>query len=334
MTTEGKLWDTAPAAGIGKTTYVPIPVGVTATGSDLEIGMHVLEGTRPGPKLAIVSTHHGDELFTAELTRRVVASLDPAEVSGTIYAIPVANPLAFEWGTRNTVQDGSNMNRVFPGDDHGWITEVMARGVTDALLPGIDHLIDLHCGATDTTIHYTYTQAASDEFGARIHQLAQLAGADVLWESKGPAGTLAGNAMDQGVVTVIVEAGGGTSFATHLEDRAFNGLLNIMKEIGMISGEPIIHRPRVVVRSGTALRPRHGGIFVPEIGIDALGGRFEMGTVFGRVISVRTMQEIDRVVAPYDKTEVMMVRDRTSKVHPGDYAYIVGDGDSGYLLDS
>jgi predicted deacylase len=332
MTSHNLTWADAPRAGIGKATYVPIPVGETASGVTLEIGMHVLEGSKPGPKLGIVSTHHGDELFTAELTRRLVAATNPAELSGTIFAVPVANPLAFEWGTRHTPQDMTNMNRVFPGNDAGWITETMARALTDAIVPQIDHLIDLHCGATDTTIHYTYTRKPDDDFSRRIHELALIAGAEVLWESAGPAGTLAGDAANRGVVTVIVEAGGGTSFGTPLEERSMRGLLNIMKKIGMLAGEPVVDPARAVVRTGTAPRPRQGGIFIPEIGLDQLGKQVPKGTLLGRVVSSKTMAEIDRVVAPYGKTEIMMVRDRISKVHPGDYAYIVGDGDSGYAL--
>jgi hypothetical protein len=325
-------WGAAPLGGIGKTTYVPIPVGVIGSGTDLQIGMHVLEGAKPGPKVGIVSTHHGDELFTAELTRRLVASLDPRDVAGTIFAVPVANPLAFEWGTRHTPHDMNNMNRVFPGNDGGWISETMARALTDAIVPQIDHLIDLHCGSTDTTIHYTYTRSPEDDFGKRVHELALIAGAEVLWESKGPAGTLAGDAADRGVVTVIVEAGGGTSFGTHLEERAMRGLLNILKKIGTLAGEPKVDPARIVVRNGMGPRPRHGGIFIPEIGHGHLGKQLPKGALLGRVVSSKTMEEIHQVVAPYEKTEIMMVRDRISKVHPGDYAYIVGDGDSGYLV--
>jgi len=50
------------------------------------------------------------------------------------------------------------------------------------------------------------------------------------------------------------------------------------------------------------------------------------------VVSPYTFEELHRLVAPYPKTEVMQVRNRMSKVHPGEYAFIVGDGESGYQL--
>ena len=64
-----------------------------------------------------------------------------------------------------------------------------------------------------------------------------------------------------------------------------------------------------------------------------LGKRVAKGTLLGRVVSAHTFEELDRLEASYEPTEIMMVRDRISKVHPGDYAYILGDGSSGYELD-
>jgi predicted deacylase len=317
---------TASEAG----TYQTIPVATMATGLDLSIGMHVVQGRSSGPRVGIVSTHHGDEIFTGDLIRRLLFRLKPDQIAGTLYAVPTANPLAFEWGTRHTPQDMTNMNRVFPGNDAGWITEVMARALTEALVPNLDVLIDLHCGATDTSIHYTYTRSPETDFGRRVHELALIAGAEVLWESNGPAGTLAGDAADAGILTVIVEVGGGTSFGSPLEARGIRGLTNILKKVGMLDGEPEVDPARIVVRNGTGVRPRHGGLFLPEIGLETLGKSISGGTLLARVVSPQSFEEIDRLVAPYEQTEIMMVRDRISKVHPGDYAYIVGDGKSGY----
>jgi predicted deacylase len=310
-----------------------IPVTTTATGAQLTIGMNVLEGRSPGPRVALVSTHHGEEIFTADLIRRLMEEVSTETIAGTLYTIPCANPLAFEWGTRNTPQDGQNMNRVFPGNDGGWVTEIMARAVTDALVPNIDVLVDFHCGGTDTTIHYTYTQDPTTEKGRQVHELALIAGAEVLWESPGPAGTLAGDTAAQGITTIIVEAGGGTSFGTPMDERAMRGVTNILKHVGMLQGELEVDPPRVVVRRGTGLRPRHGGLFLPEVGLEMLGKRVAKGTLLGRVVSAHTFEELDRLEAPYEPTEIMMVRDRISKVHPGDYAYILGDGSSGYEID-
>ena len=51
--------------------------------------------------------------------------------------------------------------------------------------------------------------------------------------------------------------------------------------------------------------------------------------MLGRVLAPDTFEELDVLRAPYRVTEVMMVRSRISKVHPGEYAYILGDGENG-----
>ena len=80
------------------------------------------------------------------------------------------------------------------------------------------------------------------------------------------------------------------------------------------------------------MRPRQGGLFLPEVGLDKLGKRVPGGTLLARVVSPQSFDDLDRRVAPYEQTELMMTRDRISKVHPGDYASIVGDGQSGYEI--
>jgi hypothetical protein len=98
-----------------------------------------------------------------------------------------------------------------------------------------------------------------------------------------------------------------------------------------LEGQPESNSARVVVRKGLSLRPGHGGLFVPEVGLDVLGKSVAGGTVLARVRSPYTFDELHVLRAPFARTEVMMVRDRVSRVHPGEYA---GRPDSGYLCNA
>jgi uncharacterized protein len=69
---------------------------------------------------------------------------------------------------------------------------------------------------------------------------------------------------------------------------------------------------------------------VPVVGLEVLGKSVPGGTVLGRVHSPYDFSVLDECVAPFARTEMMQVRNRISKVHPGEYAYIIGDGDTGY----
>jgi predicted deacylase len=313
----------------GETKIIRIPVCRMATGAELSIAVHILRGVGDGPTVGFVSAHHGEELFTTELLRRLRTRLLDYRLRGTVVMVPCANPPSFEAGTRNTPIDMHNLNRVFPGIAGGWLTEMLAAAIWNRLVPGLDALIDYHCGGENTEIHYTYTLDPSTPFGRKVHELALLGSARVLWQSPGPEGTLAREAMRKDIPTVILEVGGGPSFETDLMERGLAAAVRILRKLGVLDGlaEPV--GPHTVVRIAGSVRPAHGGLFIPEIGHEALGGTVPDGTVLGRVVAPDTFEELDVLRAPYRVTEVMMVRSRISKVHPGEYAYILGDGGGG-----
>src|SRR5687768_12083313 len=97
-----------------------IEVTTLATGLPLRIAVHEITGAKPGPTVGITASVHGDELAPVEALRRLLETIDPAEMSGRLVVVPVVNPLAFQAQTRHTPQDMQNLNRVFPGDPDGW----------------------------------------------------------------------------------------------------------------------------------------------------------------------------------------------------------------------
>src|SRR5687768_16613238 len=82
--------------GPGARRIVKLSVTMMATGQPLEIPVHILAGDAPRPVAALLSTHHGDEVFTIEVLRAVSQALTRARPNGTVLLIPVANPIAFE----------------------------------------------------------------------------------------------------------------------------------------------------------------------------------------------------------------------------------------------
>ena len=126
--------------------------------------------------------------------------------------------------------------------------------------------------------------------------------------------------------------GGGLILDEGYFEKAYQDLLNMLRVVEVVKGKPDLSRARIVVKKGSSLRPKHGGTFEPVCGAEIIGTSVRKGTVLGRVVSPYSFEVLDEIVAPFDKTEIMQVRNRISKVHPGEYAYIIGDGDSGYAL--
>ncbi len=71
---------------------------------------------------------------------------------GTVILMPALNPPAVEARTRVSPIDEKNLNRVFPGDADGTITERIAHLVTSRVLPLADVVLDLHADGQATDI--------------------------------------------------------------------------------------------------------------------------------------------------------------------------------------
>src|SRR6185436_9478212 len=139
-----------------RTTYEQLPVTMLASGRELFLPLHRLAGTAPGPVLGLSAVVHGDEPLTNEVIRRVLEQIDPAELRGTILAVPVANPLAFEALTRHTSIDQLDLNRNFPGNPSGWLSEQIAHVLATRFVSQLDVQVDLHTGGVFPTVDYVY----------------------------------------------------------------------------------------------------------------------------------------------------------------------------------
>jgi predicted deacylase len=67
-----------------------------ADGTRITLPAIVANGKRPGPRLYIGATIHGDEVVGAAIVAKLMAEVDPAALAGSIVAIPVQHPLAFQ----------------------------------------------------------------------------------------------------------------------------------------------------------------------------------------------------------------------------------------------
>ncbi|HEX3586270.1 MAG TPA: succinylglutamate desuccinylase/aspartoacylase family protein, partial [Candidatus Angelobacter sp.] len=110
-------------AGPGQkaTGILEVPAGVDAATS---IPVVVVRGAKPGPVLALVSGAHGTEYASIIALEKVIQSLDPAEVSGTVIILPLVNIASFEQKVPHVNPvDGKSMNRFYPGKQDGTQTE-------------------------------------------------------------------------------------------------------------------------------------------------------------------------------------------------------------------
>src|SRR4051794_34032482 len=80
---------TATAArGQKATGTIEGPAGVDAA---LSIPVAVFHGAKPGPVLAVVAGSHGTEYTSIIALEKLITTLNPAEISGTVIIVPLIN---------------------------------------------------------------------------------------------------------------------------------------------------------------------------------------------------------------------------------------------------
>ena len=168
-----------------------IPVTHLSNGHDVELVVHVIRGAKDGPKLAMFGGVHGDEPLGTEAVRRSLEQIDPEQLTGTIVAVPVANPYAFEAGKRVTPLDGLNLNRIIPGDSGGSLTEQLAAKLAGILDDGVTHFIDYHSGGILACVDYSYVHEAGAE-------MSRAYGCQVLYDHESYPGSATDYALKQG----------------------------------------------------------------------------------------------------------------------------------------
>src|SRR6202158_4360466 len=88
-----------------------VPAGIDAATS---IPVVVVNGAKPGKVLALVSGAHGTEYVSIIAIEKLIAVLDPAQVTGTVILVPRINIPSFEQKVPHVNPiDNKSMNRFY-----------------------------------------------------------------------------------------------------------------------------------------------------------------------------------------------------------------------------
>lgn len=302
-----------------------IDIATMATGLELKVATHTLTARQDGPTVGLTAGIHGDELLPVEIVRRVMQAIDPSDVSGRIIAVPLMNPLAFETLTRHTPHDMHNLNRVFPGTADTWLSELLAARLTEYLVPKLDALLDLHSGGALPTVDYVY--ALNDLELSRSFLFP------TMYRGSSYPGSLGTHFSEAtGKPIVVAEIGGGGQFDEEYLRRGVDGVLNALRKLGVLAGEVVAPPRQTLLTKMAIVRPRHGGILEPVVGASRLGEEVPGGTLLGVTRNPQTFEVLEEFRAPFERTHLVLVRGVISKVHAGDYAYMLGDLASAEVL--
>ena len=270
---------------------------------NLEIKKNRIEGAQPGDKrISIVTGVHGDELegqlVCYGLNR--VLSAHPEHLRGTVDIYPAMNPLGIDSITRGIPGFDLDMNRVFPGNEDGSMIEYLASGIIGDLR-GSDLVVDIHASNIFLT---EIPQVRINELHRdELVPIAEKLNVDLIWvhgNSTVLESTLAFSLNSRGTPTLVVEMGVGMRLTQSYGTQLTNGILSVMKEMGMWYGP--VEPPRTPIISEDEedvafLNAPSAGIFVQRAGH---GDLLHKGDVIGLIVDPLDGTHLSQIDAPMD----------------------------------
>lgn len=250
---------------------IEVPAGSDAA---LSIPVVVFHGAKPGPVLALVAGSHGTEYTSIIALEKLITTLNPAEISGTVIIVPLINIQSFEQKVPHVNPvDKKSMNRFYPGKMDGTQTERASYLITKQVVEQCDHLIDLHGGDLDESLRpYSYWTKTGNEKQDQISREMVLAfGLDTIIISadrpKDPQASryLENTATVRGKPSITAEAGYAGTVETDDLNALINGCLGVMRYLKMLPGAPAVIEHPVWIEKVVTIASEQTGIFYPLV---------------------------------------------------------------------
>jgi hypothetical protein len=252
------------AVPAGTRKLVDLPVSRLSNHIQMTLPVHVLHGPRPGPAMFISAAIHGDELNGVEIIRRVLRTLHPGNISGTLLAIPVVNAYGFI-GRSRYLPDRRDLNRSFPGSGTGSLASRLAHLFLKEVVCRCQFGVDLHTAA----VHRVNLPQIRADFARRprCRELAEAFGAPVVLESSERPGSLRRAAREAGVDVLVYEGGEGLRFDEFAITAGVDGIASVMLHTGMlelpetVAPETLAAARPVFANASKWVRAPDGGVF-------------------------------------------------------------------------
>ena len=239
----------------GESRDIHLTVSESSSGMQARVPIHVSRAEPPGPVVSITAALHGDEINGTGVVRELVTDATLRLKRGSLILIPVLNLLAFDRHSRY-LPDRRDLNRSFPGDPLGSLAARMANTIFEEIIHRSDFVIDLHTAAVRRT---NYPSVRADLDDPAVARLARVFGTEVILHGKGPPGSLRREACLAGCPTIVMEGGEVWKVERFVLETGARGVKNVLRELGMIDGQPDRPDYQVRVENSKWIRADHGG---------------------------------------------------------------------------
>ncbi len=290
------------------------------SGVELTTTVHTYRGAEPGPTLYVQAAQHGREINGTEVLRRFHDRLPLESLSGTVIAVPVANPPTFDRVSYTTPEQldsvNPNMNRVWPGDAEGSLHQRMAARLWEYVTVA-DAVVDLHTGSPDMLPHVVYregderSRGLAAAFGTDL-LLSERAGEDAPdeWHRRGFEGKLRVAAADEGLPAITPELAHNKRILEDVVAEGVAGLFDVCRYLGLLPGDAPEREQRIARNHLGQVAADESGLFRPALGL-AVGDEIAEGEPIGTVYHPTTYEPLQEAVAEQDGILYALTREAT-----------------------
>lgn len=258
-----------------------------------------VKGNSSYPIVYMQAAQHGVELTGAYTLRLLLKKIENLEINGTLIVVPIANPLAVKWrrhfykmqlGEIYSSSHPHQMNRLWPGKVDGNETERIAYSLYKNLVESSDYVIDLHCHE-----QWNAPVAIADGWNNKSIELAEhsLLPFITIREKQGThKGMIEYVATEAGKTALAIEHSGQRWVFPDQAKLVCNGLINILRYLKVIKGEPIKLESQVVLS-----KDQHVDIYSPEgewivVTLKKPAEKVEKGEEIVKLLGIETFEEI------------------------------------------
>lgn len=301
----------------GQHKLVKISIDRLPTGTLIDIPVYVFNSKNPGPVLLVQAGLHGDEINGIEIVRRLIREKRFKVKRGAVIAVPILNIFGFIHFSRD-VPDGKDVNRIFPGTRTGSMARRIAYHYLGQVMEHMDFAIDLHTGGAQ---RHNFPQIRYTEGDANSKKMAEVFNAPVFFASRLIRGSFRNAAFRLGKPSIVYEGGESMRFDEYAILEGMQGILNVLKHLGMISkiDSPYVERFKTIpLNDRKWLRAPTAGMFIPKI---TNGSQLTKGQLLGQVTDTYA-QHSKKIKAPFDGHLICV--NHQAVVNQGDALFHVG----------
>ena len=256
----------------------------------------------PKKRICILTGIHGDELEGQYICYQLIKKINENihNLKGIVDVYPCVNPLGMESITRRIPTFDLDMNRSFPGDLEGDMSEYVAAKLVEDIA-GSNFCVDLH--ASNIFLREIPQVRINQEHEESLLPYSKLMNTDFVWVYSSPTvqeASIYHSLNLIGVPTLGVEMGVGMRITKEFGDQILDGIFCLMKELGIWDGEVITPKTPVISTNKdkvTLIHAEASGVFLPcvEHLMD-----IKVGDKMGEIVDTLSGTVVQSILAPCD----------------------------------